>query len=211
MWLNSAMRTLIPLLTISCGLFSADPQEPTNAPREAVIPEPEDDAPNLNCPESTKLESGSSSKGVEYWCDREGVMHGPYVQYHPNAERTKAISGSYDNNDADGSWIWWHENGEPRSKGKYNKGKQTGAWTWWHENGQRKEEGDFLQGRRQGQWTEFFESGLKKSEGMYHNDMKNGVWTFFNDDSENSVAKTQTYQNNEMTEEKVINDKSAKN
>jgi hypothetical protein len=161
----------------------------------AVVPS----RPDISCPEGTVLESGKSAKGDEQWCDRGGVMHGPYIRYYPDG--TRAVKGSHDNNLPDGDWIWWHENKIESSKGKYVKGKQTGSWTWWHPNGNRAEEGDFLQGRKAGQWVSWYESGLKVEEGLYHNGMKNGAWTYYNDDPENTVARTERWENGAIVEE----------
>ena len=86
-------------------------------------------------------------------------------------------------------------------KGKFVKGKQTGSWTWWHPNGQRAEEGDYLVGRKAGQWVSWYESGAKKEEGIYHNGMKNGVWTYYNDDKDNTVEKTERWENGGIVEE----------
>ncbi len=198
MWLNGTMITLIVFGLAACGLFSSDQGSPIQGSMEPVIEEP----PMLNCPSETTLESGSSAKGVEHWCDRGGVMHGPYLLHHPNEE--KATSGTYDNNQEHGAWTWWHDNGQQAQKGKYNRGKKTGAWTWWHENGNRLKEGDYLQGRRQGQWTTFYPSGMKESEGMFQNDRRNGVWNFYSDDEDNAITKTERYENDEMIEEQII-------
>src|SRR5688572_8225088 len=112
-------------------------------PVEPVEPPP---PPEIACPEGTVLQTATSSKGEEKWCDRGGVMHGPYIQHYPDGG--KAQKGGYDSNVPDGDWIYWHPNGQESSKGKYARGKQTGSWTWWHPNGNRQEEGDFLGGRK---------------------------------------------------------------
>jgi antitoxin component YwqK of YwqJK toxin-antitoxin module len=199
------MSTLTLLLAIGCGGTPPETGEPTDPQPEinpAATEEFSDAARALQCPEGTTIERGANAKGVEYWCDRDGVMHGSYLREYPSGEL--ATKGAYDNNDADGAWIWWHENGQESSKGKYAKAKQTGSWTWWHENGERQKEGDFLVGRKQGQWTAWHESGLKAEEGLYHNDMKNGTWRYYNDDEENTVARTEVWQNGQMTNEKVF-------
>ncbi len=180
------------LLLAACSGTAPTDAPATDAPAPVVQ--------ELQCPEGTTIQSANSAKGEEKWCDRGGVMHGPYVQYYPDG--SKAVKGSYDSNVPDGDWIYWHENGQESSKGKYVKGKQTGSWTWWHPNGNRMEEGDFLAGRKAGQWTSWFESGMKKEEGIYHNGMKNGTWTYFMDDEENSVARIEKWELGEMKEAK---------
>ena len=197
----------ILLLSSACGLLT--PPEPQPRTPAAALDQPQ--VPNLPCPPETQLESGSSPKGQEYFCQRDGELHGAYLRYHPEppdgGELVKGVSGSYQNGKEHGNWTWWYEDGTPMAKGKYNVGKQTGAWTWWHEGGSRKEEGDFIQGRRQGQWTTYFESGRKSAQGMYHNGMRQGSWVFYDDDQENSLARTEIYENDQLMSEKVVNKK----
>lgn len=164
-------------------------------------PQPQAPKPEIVCPEGTALEMGQTSTGTEYWCDRNGVMHGPYLRLYPSGR--KAVKGKHDNNQPDGDWIWWHDspNEIESQKGKYVKGKQTGPWTWWHPNGNRAEEGDFLAGRKAGQWVSWYEGGAKKDEGLYHNGMKNGVWTYYADGPENTVTKTERWENGGLVEE----------
>lgn len=156
--------------------------------------------PQIACSEGRTLESATGPKGEEQWCDRAGMMDGPYIRIYPGGE--KAAKGFYANNQQDGDWWAWHENGQEATKGKYSKGKKTGPWTWWHPNGNRAEEGDYLVDRKQGQWTVWFESGAKAEEGMYHNSVKTGVWSYFNDDAENSLAKTEKWENGTLVETK---------
>jgi antitoxin component YwqK of YwqJK toxin-antitoxin module len=183
--------TTLAWMTACSGSDPATPEDPaTGGPLR----------PQIQCAEGRTLESSNSAKGEEQWCDRAGMMDGPYVKIFPNGE--KASKGTYLNNMQDGDWWSWHDNGQEASKGKYTKGKKTGPWTWWHPNGNRAEEGDYLMNRKQGQWTAWYESGMKKEEGLYHNDGKNGVWTYFNDDAENTIAKTERYENGGLVETK---------
>lgn len=188
------MSIVIPALLAACfGGSSGDVA--TDQPADG-----EPARPNISCPEGSELQIAKSPKGDEQYCERgAGIMHGPFLRYYPNGKRS--IKGAYDNNLPDGDWIWWHENEKEASKGKYNHGKQVGAWTWWHPNGNRAEEGDFLQGRKAGQWILWYETGAKKEDGMFHNGMKDGTWTYFNDDSENTIAKTERYENGALVEE----------
>lgn len=188
------------MLTTTLLLLAACGSSTTATDPGTLSPEPT--RPTLTCPEGTTLESGSSVKGQEVWCDRGGIMHGPYIRYYPNGAR--ATQGSYDNNNADGDWIWWHENKQEASKGKYVRGKQTGPWTWWHTNGNRAEEGDFLQGRKAGQWVSWYESSMKKDEGMYHNGIKDGLWTYYEDSPESPVLRTERWQQGAMVEENIL-------
>lgn len=178
------------------GCFSSGPSAPKVTPKDNP-----DGTPQLVCPEGTLQQSGTSASGEEeFFCQRAGVMHGPYLRFHRNGAR--AASGSYDNNHRHGQWTWWFENEQTQKKGKYDRGKQTGSWTWWHDNGSRQQEGDFLLGRRQGKWVTYYASGTIESEGMYHNDMRNDVWSYYEDDGTEKVSRTERFENGEIAEDK---------
>lgn len=191
------------LLLLACGGGENAGPDPLPAPTAGGLArrEPLPPVAMQSCPEDTNLETAQTSSGGEQYCDRGGVLHGPYYAFYPSGEQR--VRGSYDDGVMNGDWIEWHENGQERLKGRYVRGKETGPWTWWHPNGNRSEEGDFLQGRRAGKWTAWFESGAKKEEGMYHNGMKDGSWTYYNDDTEGSVARTERWENGILAEEHV--------
>lgn len=192
------MLTVTTLLLLAgCSGSPPEINDPTPGPEPAGPA-----LPPLSCPAGSSVQSGVSSKGTEAWCDRGGIMHGPYVRLYPSGAR--AVKGAYDNNQPDGDWFWWHENSTEASKGKYVRGKQTGPWTWWHENGSRAEEGDFLQGRKAGQWVSWYESGVKKDDGMYHNGIKDGLWTYYEDNPDNPVARTELWEEGAVKEESIL-------
>ncbi len=145
----------------------------------------------LNCPAGTQLASGRNVNGIEQWCERYGVMHGPYARYYDNG--LKAVQGDYVRNLPDGDWSWWHENNQKASKGTYRKGKQAGAWTWWHPNGNREMEGDFLAGRKEGKWTSWYADGQRADEGLYHNGAKDSEWLYYREHAEGVVERTERW------------------
>ncbi|MEN0067156.1 MAG: hypothetical protein AAGA48_33805 [Myxococcota bacterium] len=170
----------------------------TPSPEASNSATADDGTPKLSCPEGTAQQSGTSPEGEEYWCDRSGVMHGPFLKFHPNGMR--AASGTWEENQRSGQWTWWFNNEQTKMKGKYDRGKQTGSWTWWHDNGNRQQEGDFLLGRRQGKWTTFYPSGNRESEGMYHNDNRSDSWKYYDDDDTDKVVRTESYENGKVVE-----------
>ncbi len=195
------------LLLIACS----EPEPMVDAPPDPAEPDGTMPAPGdqpeavvapINCEPGTSGQMADTEKGREFWCDKGGLMHGPFVRHHPNG--SKAAEGHYANNLPDGNWIWWHPNGVEEAKGKYVKGKQTGSWTTWYDNGVRSEEGDYLQGRKQGTWTSWFESGAKSEDGIFHNGMKNATWIYYDDSEENKPVRTELWKNGQMAEEKAI-------
>jgi antitoxin component YwqK of YwqJK toxin-antitoxin module len=191
------MSTLL-LSSLLWGCSGGGVEVPLDGPAEPAAKAP------FTCPEGSKLNQTTTGTGSEQFCDRDGVMQGPYLRIYPDGE-TKAARGAYDRSAPDGDWTWWHENGEEAQKGKYVKGKQVGAWTRWYQSGKREEEGDYLSGRKAGQWTTFYESGHKQAAGIYQNDMKNGMWTYWFDDEEGTVERTELWEGGIVKEEKIIN------
>jgi antitoxin component YwqK of YwqJK toxin-antitoxin module len=188
------MPPWIVSLLAACG--GSAPSDDASTSALPVAPAP--DAPvtpmvSLDCPVGTTLEENRRDDGLERWCDRLGVQHGPYVRYYPDGSR--AVSGAWDNNQEDGPWVWWHENGQELARGRYVKGRQAGSWTWYYANGNRQKEGDYLQGREAGLWTAWFESGRRQEEGLYHNGMKNGTWSFYLNDETNTLVRTEKWAN----------------
>jgi antitoxin component YwqK of YwqJK toxin-antitoxin module len=185
------MPPWIVSLLAACGgtASSDDAASPVSADAAATATP----AVSLDCPDGTALQENRRDDGLERWCDKMGVQHGPYVRYYPDGSR--AVSGAWENNQEDGLWVWWHENGQELSRGRYVKGRKSGSWSWYHANGNREREGDFLQGREAGLWTAWYESGRRQEEGLYHNGMKNGVWSFYLDDEANTLVRTETWAN----------------
>jgi len=56
------------------------------------------------------------------------------------------------------------------SEGNIKDGKRDGTWTWWHENGQIQQEGNYKDDKKDGTWTYWDKNGLKSSEGNYKDD-----------------------------------------
>ena len=191
MWFNTRMLSRIVLALAACG------EEPLPEDPAAVEPRAESaqvtPMVGLDCPEGTTLEENRRADGTERWCDRKGVQDGPYARFYPDGSR--AVQGTWNDNQEDGTWVWWHENGQESARGRYIRGRQSGSWTWYWANGNRSREGDYLQGREAGTWTAWYESGRKREEGLYHNGVKNGTWSYYVDNEENALSLTETWKN----------------
>ncbi len=200
--LTTALVLFLAACTGSGTDAPSDAAATVDTPEPETPPEPDGVVAPITCDPETTAQMADTEKGEEFWCDKNGLMHGDFVRIHPNGQR--ATEGHLVDNLPDGNWIWWHANGVEEKKGKYVKGKQTGSWTIWYENGKRQEEGDYLQGRKQGTWTSWYETGAKSEEGNYHNGMKNALWTYFEDSEENPAIRTEMWKNGQMAEEKEV-------
>ncbi len=71
----------------------------------------------------------------------------------------KKIEGSFKEEQRDGHWIAWFENGNKWSEGYYIKGIEDGEKRVWHENGNIFFEGQYKMGVKVGHWKVFDEAG----------------------------------------------------
>jgi antitoxin component YwqK of YwqJK toxin-antitoxin module len=79
------------------------------------------------------------------------------IVYWPTEK--KKIEGSYKEEQRDGHWIAWFENGNKWSEGYYIKGIEDGEKRVWHENGNVFFEGQYKMGVKVGIWKVFDEAG----------------------------------------------------
>jgi antitoxin component YwqK of YwqJK toxin-antitoxin module len=184
---------LLLLALVACGDAPAEEDPRAGGADEATAAASSAPVMGLDCPEGTTLEENVRDDGIERWCDRKGVQHGPYVRYHLDGSR--AVQGAWNENQEDGTWVWWHDNGEEAARGRYIRGRQSGSWTWYWSNGNRSREGDYLQGREAGTWMAWYESGRKREEGLFHNGVKNGAWSYYLDNDENTLSVSETWAN----------------
>lgn len=63
--------------------------------------------------------------------------------------------------------------------GTYKNDQRDGQWKAWYEDGTLWSEGDYKDGKRNGLGIAYHENGKKYIEGMYKDDMRVGVWRFY--------------------------------
>ena len=107
---------------------------------------------------------GKPKMVVEYLLDEDGKKT-LYKETHFFPGEKKYIEGKYDKEEErDGVWTSWYENGNKWSQGKYINGKEDGKYSVWYENGKLRYQGQYDMGRKVGVW-EFYDSlGVKKKE-----------------------------------------------
>lgn len=72
----------------------------------------------------------------------EGSRVGRFVWWHQNG--VKQSMGSYNaQGQKSGQWVWWHENGMKSIMGQYKEDEPDGLWRQWDENGQQTREKTF--------------------------------------------------------------------
>ena len=126
-----------------------------------------------------------------------GVLNGKYFRWYAEGKQ-KHSEGIFKDDEKDGLWTEWYENGQKHSEYTWVSGKKNGpnkSWTFdgretkdiillgdsiisgkvidYHNNGKRKSEWNYLDGKKDGLWTWWFENGQEQSQRIYDlgNDM----------------------------------------
>jgi len=77
--------------------------------------------------------------------------------YYPN--KRIQMDGTYKDNQRDGQWVYWYENGSKWSEGFFKNGKNDGKRITYFENGKVRYEAYYKEDVRVGKWRFFDEKG----------------------------------------------------
>lgn len=104
------------------------------------------------------------------------TKEGPFVYYHKNGVKWK--EGTYVNNEREGEWLTWDEDGKKETMRHYKAGQLVGKNLGWYPNNNLMDS-ILLDDNGNGTSVEFFEDGAKKSEGGYKQGEKQGSWQYY--------------------------------
>ena len=66
---------------------------------------------------------------------KDGLFYKKFTDVPFTGKITGNSQGSFKNGKRDGSWVWYHKNGQLSSKGDYKNGKKEGSWVYYKEDG----------------------------------------------------------------------------
>ncbi|MDD4603700.1 MAG: hypothetical protein PHF97_07825 [Bacteroidales bacterium] len=75
----------------------------------------------------------------------------------------------------------YYSNKQAQMEGSYKDNQRNGVWSYWYENGKLWSQGTFVNGKSDGKRTAYFENGKVRYEGNYKEDMRVGKWRFFDE------------------------------
>lgn len=91
-----------------------------------------------------------------------------------------SATGSFDNNgERDGTWVWFHPNGEKKEAAQYKQGVLDGPNTYWFENGTKKVEASYTDGELQGPYTTYRSTGALYQKVNYVKGKKQGEYVSY--------------------------------
>jgi len=108
--------------------------------------------------------------------NEKGRKHGTWKYYYNTGELKS--KGRYNNNRKDGKWIYYFLNGKVEQKGSYIKGKFDGKWIWYYENSQIEREENYDRGIENGLFVEYDEIGNIMLKGEYIDGEREGFWFY---------------------------------
>lgn len=77
--------------------------------------------------------------------------------------------------------INFYPNKQMQMEGEYKNNQRDGKWTYWHENGKIWSEGTFKNGKSDGKRTTYFDNGKIRYTGFYKEDIRAGKWSFYDE------------------------------
>ncbi|MFZ4741135.1 MAG: toxin-antitoxin system YwqK family antitoxin [Bacteroidales bacterium] len=98
-------------------------------------------------------------------CTKSGEQMASELFFYPSYKLQ--MIGTSLNNQRDGKWSYWYENGNLWSEGYYKNGVNDSIRNVWFENGQKRYEGLYRNGKETGKWKFYDEKGKFANEVDY--------------------------------------------
>lgn len=132
------------------------------------------------------------------------IKDGPYYHYYP--KNRIARQGFFSNNEMNGVWQTWFENGRKKDSGLMISNLMVGEWKTWYNNGAIMMQlnyaggepgvlnkimssvyGPGFVGMKDGSFRSWYSNGLNESIGQFKNDRMHGTWKWYH---ENGLPST---------------------
>lgn len=108
---------------------------------------------------------------------REDQQDGEWSYYHENGERR--WTGNFSSEKGiHGTNRFWYPNGNLQAEGRFARGVEDGAWRFFHEDGSPLCEGQYDRGKLSGTWTYYYEGGAQAATGTWDQGQRVGTWTY---------------------------------
>lgn len=90
-------------------------------------------------------------------------------------------AGEYVDNDRQGSWTRYHENGAMASRAEFRGGRLNGTFRSFYDDGTPEAEGSYTDSMRSGTWTFWHANGQRQRVATFHEDLPDGLMTDFDE------------------------------
>jgi len=153
--------------------------------------------PELHSFQLPSLNTGS--KGIDFishfGLSQKCKRNGSWTFWHPNGEKMKAFS--YVDGKLEGSFSKWHEDGMLFTQLGYSEGKLDGEWVeHYHPYGNLKEKRNYQNGKPVGIWAKWAASGLMTEKCFYSDGLKSGINIRWHENGQ--IAEKAIYKNGKL-------------
>lgn len=113
----------------------------------------------------------------EWYHYKDGLKHGDFEEWSIYGYKT--LSGSFENGEKNGEWIFAFYSGKTDKISNYKEGKLHGPYRNYYESGKLYVEGQYHEGKKTGQWTWYTSEGTRDMQGTFADDLQDGSWTYW--------------------------------
>ena len=104
-------------------------------------------------------------------------QNGIFIQVYPSG--LIAVHGQYKDGKMDGTWEYYHGNGEIKNRFDVKNGIMHGPYSEFNEAGIEIAKGQYKDGKKDGKWTWRYETGELKESGTYKDDVLHGEFVCY--------------------------------
>lgn len=119
-------------------------------------------------------------------------------------ENGKVGKGHLKNNMKQGKWTFFVD-GNIYSIGNYSQNNKNGIWKYFYDNGKLHQKGKFIDDKQNGIWNYYFDSGEFMGKGQIINNNQNGLWKWYHKNG--NLYTERFYDNGRLLEIKSCLDK----
>ena len=131
--------------------------------------------------------TGEIDEGTKKGPFKNGKKDGTWIWYHDNGQLE--WKQDYKNGILHGKFVMYYSNGQLWSKGNRKNGYTEGMVIWYYDNGQVQTMGNHKRSAKEGTWVEYYDNGQLKSKGDFKNSRREGTWVFYNKIGEKRMSK----------------------
>ncbi len=113
---------------------------------------------------------------LTFGCTQKKVVESTYENGNPKVEKYYHKKGNELILDRE---VIFYENKQKKMEGTYKDEQRDGQWKAWYDDGTLWSEGEYKDGKRNGLGIAYHENGKKYIEGMYRDDARVGAWRFY--------------------------------
>lgn len=110
---------------------------------------------------------------------KNNQMDGMFITFHDNGATNLAIP--FVKNKKEGEANSYHPNGKLNKNGTFKNNLKEGKWISHYENGKLFTEELFVKSEKKGNYSEYLDNGQKSKNGNYLANLKSGSWTTWDD------------------------------